>query len=137
MALNTEKVKLTTEGGIAILLTNKTGVNSVQGQIVIASTGTANSFATAAANEDMPIGAVYNAGVADGSECWVVVAGIADVLVDAAGAALGNVLYCGATGGSATAAAALPAVANHNREVGHGLEARANAGLIKAILHWN
>ena len=29
----------------------------------------------------MPMGIVYEAGVADGSECWVTVAGIAEVLL--------------------------------------------------------
>ena len=74
------KIKLTAEGGYAILLKNKTGSASVAGQIVSADTGTDNSFYTTPANGDMPIGVVYNAGVADGSDAWVVVSGMANVL---------------------------------------------------------
>lgn len=131
------KIRITPEGGYAVKLTNKTGGNSVKGQIVIAASGTDNAFATAAADEDMPIGIVYNAGIADGQECWVVIAGRCEVLVDAGGATRGYVLYCGTTGGSATASATVPAITNHMREVGHALTSRADAGLVFCITHYN
>lgn len=131
------KIRITPEGGYAVKLTNKTGGNSVKGQIVIAASGTDNAFATAGADADMPIGIVYNAGIADGQECWVVIAGRCEILVDAGGASRGYVLYCGSTGGSATASAAVPAITNHMREVGHALTGVVGAGLVFAITHYN
>ena len=122
-------------GGFAIKLTNKTGGNTVAGQVVIASTGTADAFETAGANELHPIGVVLDAGVADGSEAWVVVNGIADVLMDAGGSALGDRIITSATAGSADVSNA-PAVAVHFQEIGHCIEARVGAGLTRVVLHF-
>jgi hypothetical protein len=131
------KMRITPEGGYAIKLTNKTGGNSVQGQIVIASTTVDNAFETAAANDQMPIGVIYNAGIADGQECWIVVAGIADVLIDAGGCTNGSWLGTGATAGSADSDTVPGLLLQHFREIGHALEDRADAGLAKAVLHFN
>jgi hypothetical protein len=134
VTVESPKVKLTAEGGIAIKLVNNTGGNSVVGQIVKAN-GTLG-FTIAAIDDDMPIGICYEV-VANGADCWVVVSGIADVLIDAGGCTIGYVLYCGATSGSATAAAAVPAALVHFREVGHALSTRVGAGLAKAVIHFN
>ena len=72
--------KITPEGGFAVRLTNKTSAASVKGSIVSLSTGTDNAFALAAIGASGVVGVVYEAGISDGVECWVVVKGIAETL---------------------------------------------------------
>jgi hypothetical protein len=73
-------VYLTAEGGVAVYLTNQTGANTVKGQVVIAATNNPNAFVLCTNQFDI-IGIVYSNGIANGSRCFVVVAGIADVLL--------------------------------------------------------
>ena len=130
------KTQLTETGGHAIKLTNKTGANSVAGELVIASAGTADAVDLAGANELMPIGAFLESGIADGSEAWVVVGGIADVRADAAGWALGDRIVTSATAGRG-AANNIPAVAVHFQEVGHAIEAAAANANARIVMHFN
>ena len=74
------KIKTTAEGGIAVKMTNKTGAASVKGSIVSLSTETDNAFALAAIGASGVVGVVYESGIVDGAECWVVVKGIAETL---------------------------------------------------------
>lgn len=147
MALKTEKCRITAEGGLAVLLTNKTGGNSVKGQIVAASDTVENAFMTVVADDYDPIGAVYESGIADGSECWVVVYGIAEVLLkDATTSTRGYwVRISSDTAGRADATAAAPSggtigeIDAHFREIGHCFESK-EAGtdvLCKIIMHMN
>ena len=131
------KAGITAEGGHAVKLTNKTGGPSVAGQLVVASTGTADAFETAAANGDNMIGIVYNAGIADGAETWVVVAGVADVLIDAGGCTISDRMISSATAGSADVWNVGGAVATHLLEIGHCIETRVGAGLARCIVHFN
>ncbi len=133
-----EKGGITVLGGYAIKLTNKTGSNSVQGQVVIASTTTNDAFAIAALGETQPIGVVLKGGVRDGSEEWVVVSGIADVLIDDGGTALGDRLISSDNIGFAGSADVdnAPAVAVHFQEIGHCIEGRVGAGLARAVIHF-
>jgi len=73
--------KITPEGGFAVRLTNMSGAVSVQGQIVGIKTGTNNAFDLTAVDATHCLGVVYEGGVADAAECWVVVGGIAQVLM--------------------------------------------------------
>lgn len=127
--------KMTLQGGFATYLTNNTGTTTVKGQIVHCS-GTLG-FSTANANDDMPIGIVLDAGVANGSKAWIVCGGVADVLIDAGGCNIGDWVGTGATAGSANGDATVPLPGQHFQEIGHALETRANAGLAKCILHFN
>lgn len=129
------KFKLTAIGGYAIALTNNTGVNSVEGQIVEADNIDENSYKKADANAIDPIGTVYNGGVADGLEVWIVIAGIAEVLLDAGGCVHHDRLITSATAGSADVSNT-PAVGVHFREIGHALETVVGAGLAKTVLHF-
>ena len=79
-SVGTLLAKITPEGGYAVKLTNKTGAASVKGSIVSLSTGTDNAFALAAIGASGVVGVVYEAGIADAAECWVVVKGIAETL---------------------------------------------------------
>ena len=134
-AFVSDKIKLTSIGGFAIQLTNNTGANSVEGQLVEADNTDENSYKKADANATDAIGVVHNAGVADGSEVWIVVAGIAEVLLDAGGCVHHDRLIASATAGSADVSNA-PAVAVHFQEIGHAIETVVGAGLAKAVLHF-
>lgn len=74
-------IKLTPEGGLAVKLTNKSGAVSVKGQIVSHKGTVANAFDLTAVDATHCLGVVYEAGVEDAAQCWVVVAGIAEVLM--------------------------------------------------------
>jgi hypothetical protein len=141
-------VKLTDEGGLAVKMTNKTGGVSVKGEIVTPYSATAIDRAVAKVVVDVPsaIGVFYESGVADGSEAWVVVSGVADVYF------VGNTTrghlartFLTADGGSYVAGQALseafptPPFASdkHFCEIGHVLESRTGAGLAKVNLHFN
>lgn len=137
------KTKITPEGGIAVKLTNKTGAATVKGQIVAASSTTDNAFSLQT-NEYDAFGVVYQAGVADGSECWVVVSGIAELLVkDTVAVTRGQLAICADTDGRANAIAnpgeGLPATETHFKELGHFIESKAAGAnvLAKAVIHFN
>lgn len=131
---------MTAMGGFAIKMTNKTGGNTVAGQIIRVYTLTAinDAFTTCALNDTNPIGIVLDAGVSDGSEAWVVVSGIADVLMDAGGASRGDrIITSGNTGGSGDVWNVGGAVATHFQEIGHCIESRGGtAGLARCVLHF-
>jgi len=89
----------------------------------------------------MPIGVMFEDGIADGQECWVVVSGIAEVLlVNSVATTRSYVAYSSATvAGRIDTAATVPAATTHFREVGHTLESKT-AGtnvLAKCVLHFN
>ena len=130
-----DKIKLTAIGGFAVRLTNKTGVASVAGQLVIASTSTDDAFETVGASRDNIIGFVLDGGVADGSEEWVVTGGIADVLIDAGGCTHGDRMISSAILGSADVWNVGGAVATHFYEIGHCIETRVGAGLARCMVH--
>ncbi|KKM74312.1 hypothetical protein LCGC14_1401570 [marine sediment metagenome] len=137
--LESAKYKLTAIGGYAIRLTNKTGGNSVAGQLLAPYSATAvdDAVKTAAANSDEVFGITLDAGVADGSAMWVVVGGIADVLMDAGGSARGDRLISSATAGSADVWNVGGAVATHFLEIGHCVETVGGGALARTILHFN
>jgi hypothetical protein len=94
-------------------------------------------------NDTMPMGIIYEAGIANGSDVWVVVAGKADVLLDDAQVVTrGGVLLMSAT--TAGRADFVPqgtvlTTTQHFEELGHtlqGVPAGTNR-LVRAILHWN
>lgn len=130
----------TPEGGIAVRLTNKTGGATVHGTMVAADTTTDNAFKTCPANSDTPIGFSYGSGVADGGEAWVVILGIAEVLMKNTVAPVkGYVGYVSDTAGRVNNAATIPGTTEHWREIGHCLESKAGGTnvLAKFVLHFN
>ena len=133
------KYKLTSIGGFAIKLTNKTGGNTVAGQLVAVYSATTvdDSFKTAAANDDGVFGVVLDAGIVDASEAWIVFSGIANVLMDGGGSARGDRIISSATAGSADVWNTGGAVATHFLEIGHCIETRTGAGLARCVLHFN
>lgn len=144
MPFNTEKCKLTAEGGFAVLLKNDTGGNSVKGTIVSPSTTDDDAFEIQSSAYDA-FGVVYESGVADGSYCWVIIGGRAQVLLaDSTAAVRGNWTKCSDTDGRAevtTAPTGIGALstAEHFKEIGHCIESK-DAGtnvLAYVILHFN
>ncbi len=131
------KVGFTAIGGLAIKVTNKTGGNTVAGQLVRSSTGTNDAFSTCAADSDDCMGIVLDAGVADGSKAWIIISGVADVLMDAGGSARGDRIISSVTAGSADVWNTGGAVATHFQEIGHCIETRGGAGLARAVVHFN
>jgi hypothetical protein len=141
MEYQQEKIRLTPEGGYAVRLTNRTGGASVKGSVVQSSSAYDNAFMLSASNSDYPFGVVYESGIADGSECWMVQFGRAQVLMkDSTVVArdASEYLYASSTVGRASVGTST-AVATHNREIGHPLEANAGGTdqLIWALLHYN
>ncbi|MEE9354742.1 MAG: hypothetical protein V3U75_04055 [Methylococcaceae bacterium] len=129
------KFRITLLGGYAVLLTNKTGGNSVAGDVVKASAADADSVILAVANELNVIGVFLDSGIADGSEAWVVVAGIAEIHMDAGGCALGDRIVTSATAGRGAVNNA-PSVAVHFQEIGHAIQAAAANGNARCIIHF-
>ena len=139
---------LTTEGGFVIKSTNKTGATSVKGTLTLASTTTNNACGLTSADTTHPIGVMYEDGIADGAECWVVISGRCQVKLENNVAATRG--YWART--SVTAAGRADATnANppgggvveldaHMCEIGHCLEsvsASASGALCYIMLHFN
>jgi len=130
----------TTEGGMYATFINKTGANSVKGTIVITSTTTDNAVETAPANSEMPIGVIYENGIADGSPVKVVVYGKAEVLLKNTEPATHG-YWCGVsdTAGRMYQRATAPSTTEHSREIGHSLQSTAAGTNVLSLvqLHFN
>lgn len=134
------KAKVTPEGGYAVLRTNNTGHSSIKGEIVIASTTVSKGVDLAGANSVVPVGVIYNSGVANGSDVWVVTGGIAQVLLkDSTGVTMGQWLGVSDTAGRAYADADPIGAGKHNQEVGHANETAVGGTnvLVEAFIHQN
>lgn len=144
--LETKKIKITEEGGIAIKLTNKTGADTVKGTLVCTHT-TIDSAVEVESDEYDTIGVFLDSGIPDGEEAWVTIYGMAEVLLaDGKGSTSGNWVISDEADGRADAtqptppnASTLAELQEHFKEVGHCLETK-EAGtnvLVKCILHFN
>jgi len=130
---------MTTEGGFFETFTNNTGV-SVKGTIVVASTTVDNAVDTAPADSPMPIGIIYESGIANGSPVKVVVYGKTEVLLKD-GLAATRGYWCGVsdTAGRMYQAATVPSTTEHNRETGHSLKTTASGTDVLSLIqvHFN
>lgn len=140
------KVGISELGGIAIKLLNGTGVASVKGTIVKADVNADDSFDIAGAGEAQPIAIVYDDGVVDGAGCWVIISGIANVLLkDTTASVHGNWIYTSDVPGRAEATllappgGGIPELDNHMEEIGHCLESKGGGAdvLARMIIHFN
>ncbi len=142
-----EKAGISPIGGIMIKLTNKTGSNSVAGQLVHADTSANDAVKLTIADGEECIGVFLDAGVSDGSEAWVVISGIADVAMeDNTTATRGNWVRTSITeAGYADATNAFPpspAAFTHFNEIGNCIETVTATGigthvLARCVLHFN
>jgi len=142
-----QKFKITTIGGLAIKLTNKTGAVTVAGQLVKPDTANNDAVILTAADDLEVIGIFLDSGIADGAEAWVVVSGIGDVaLEDNTGATRGNWARTSITeagyADATNASAPQPINQTHFAEIGHCVESVAAGGagthvLARCVLHFN
>lgn len=137
------KIKFTREGGIAVLLPNDTGAASVRGTVVESSDDVYRGFKVAVADCIDMDGVVYEDGVADGEDCWVVISGYADALLeDGTDGTLDNWVGISTTqdGRIVANVASPPNQARHFQECGHCKQTTTGAGnnvLCGINLHWN
>lgn len=146
-ATKSDKIEFTPEGGLAVWLTNKTGAPTVKGYLVTAYDDSAIDNAFELVSVDAPdiIGAIYDAGIADGQLCRVVVAGIADVYFagDTTRGHFARMTVAADTGDapgvaiSETKPTSPFATDKHFMEVGHVLQSRTGAGLARILMHFN
>ncbi len=142
-----EKAGISPIGGIMIKLTNKTGSNSVQGQLVHADTSANDAVKLTIADGEECIGVFLEGGVANNAEAWIVISGIADVAMeDNTTATRGNWVRSSITeAGYADATNALPpspAAFTHFNEIGNCIETVTATGegnhvLARCVLHFN
>jgi hypothetical protein len=136
----------TADGGVATKYTNATGAASVKGTIVKLGS-TDDTVIINPADDPMPMGIVYEAGVANGSEMWVTIAEDAYVLLEdgTAGTAGYWLKQSDTAAGRADASNAAPtggtiaALNDHFSEIGH-CEETVSSGtdvLCKIHIHWN
>jgi hypothetical protein len=140
------KIMFTDEGGYAIRLTNKTGATSVKGTLVAGHTSEDDSVMVAPIDSKAAFGVMFEDGVADGELCWIVVSGIATVLLkDGTGTTAGNWVVVSDTAGRANATAVAPPggglidAAYHFGEIGHSIQT-VTAGTDKTarmVIHFN
>lgn len=117
---------VTPEGGKGYRLTNKTGAASVKGTLIKLDPTNDNSFILTAADDVECMGVVYDNGVADGSECFIVTEGRCQMLLkDATASTRGNWIKTADVAGRADMTSASPAAApTHFEEVGHCMESK-------------
>ena len=139
------RCKFTPEGGFAVLMTNKTGVPSVKGSVVevYGATEVNQAFRLTIADSMSPFGVVYESGIPDSSECWVVIGGIAEVLLQNGTSTVRTYWVRTSTTvpGRADGTNASPPglAASHFAEIGHSLETKSGGTdvLCKVMLHFN
>lgn len=139
------KVGLTPTGGVAVRLTNRTGAASVKGTVVCASSAYDNAVNLIVVDIPDPIGVIYEDGIADGQEVWVVKSGIAEVYFIGSTTrkhfARGFISTDSGYVSGQALSEAVPtspfATDKHFYEIGHVLESRTGAGLAKTELHFN
>ncbi len=132
--IENEKTKITDDGGYAVLLKNETGINSVKGKLVMASTTVANAVDGVPANALNVVGSFLDSNVADHALAWVVVGGIALVIADSNGVEIGDRVIASSEAGE-VAVSNSPDGPTHFREVGHALEAGED-NLIRIMMHF-
>jgi len=139
------KTCITPIGGFGIKLTNKTGANTVAGQLVRAATGFDDAVILTATDSPDCIGVFLESGIAANAEAWVITSGIADVAMeDNTAATHGYWVETSQTeAGYANSTSSSPVAApRHFNEIGHCLESVAAGGagthiLARCALHFN
>lgn len=134
------KFKITPLGGLAVKLTNETGVVTVAGEGVKADTVVDDAVILTGAGDTENLGVFLDDGIADGAETWVVIAGIADVMiVNASAFTRGDWIGSSGVAGRCTSQASPPAAPPHFQEWGHCIESVGSGTDVKArcVLHQN
>jgi hypothetical protein len=138
MGLRTPKLFIDNDGAMSVLLVNKTGANSVQGDALKMDTANDLAVVLCAADDVFTVGAFRDSGVADGSAAWVQIAGAALVHFDASGAGRGDWVGTSGTANRMEAVATPPgSTALHFQETGHCGQVAAANGTARVIMHFN
>lgn len=135
----------TPDGGLAVLLTNRSGAPSVRGHLINTG-GASGGFVVNSANAPRACGVVYESGVPDGSPCLVVTGGVAYVLFeDGQQPVVGQ--WCGvgtSVDGRAYTRNTFPTnpvteIEVHAAEIGHCLDSVSPGTdvLARVVLHFN
>lgn len=121
-----EKITWTEEGGLAVRLTNSTGVTSVKGSLVRSDLAVDNAFQLTEADCTECFGVVYEDGIVEGDECLIVISGRCQVLLkDDTLSTRGNWVETADVAGRALATGASPAASpQHFEEIGHCIESK-------------
>ena len=129
----------TSEGGIYQTFINDTGAVSIKGTIVVASTAISDAVQIAPASSVMPIGVIYEDGVADGNNVKVVTYGKAEVLLKDGEES--NYGYWSAVSDVAGRMfqEATPNASEHYREIGHSLDEKTSGTDVLSLvqIHFN
>jgi hypothetical protein len=141
----TDKIGFTSEGGLAVKLQNMTGSGSVAGYVVRSNSSSGSSVSLIGQDVPDPIGVIYETGIANGADMWVVVHGIASVMFIgsttsghmARGFVTADAGYIAGYALSEAVPASPFATDKHFYEIGHVIETRTGRGLAKVILHYN
>ena len=139
-----ERFKITKEGGYAVRLINNTGASSVKGTLVSAS-GSIDEGFILQANEFDTIGVVYENNIPDGGMCWVVIAGITEVLIEDGTTATRSYWASASTVDGRALITTPPSgigalsTSTHFKEIGHCIESKGSGTnvLAKVVLHFN
>lgn len=131
---------ITSEGGFYQTFINNTGLSSVKGTIVIASSLITNGVSIAPSSSQMPIGVIYEDNIAIGQPVKVVTYGRAQVLLkNLEIATLGS--WCGVSDvpGRMYQQLLSPSTSEHSREIGHSLQASLGGSNVLSFvqLHFN
>lgn len=138
--------RITKDGGFAVKMFNRTGADTVKGQVVRSDTATDNGVILCGTNDDEGFGVFLDAGIADDAYAWVVVTGFAYVAFEDNIAAVHGFWVGTGTSeaGYARTQESPPAlgIAAHFEEVGHCVESVAAGGggthiLAKCVIHFN
>lgn len=138
------KLRLTPEGGLGVLMTNKTGAASVKGTVVAVNENFNNAVKAVLIDLPNAIGVIYEDGVADGEEVIVILSGVAETLFvnNTTAGHLARVTRSddsvSANGKAISEAYPAPPFASdkHFMEIGHVIET-STSGTAKVILHFN
>lgn len=130
------------DGGFLRRLINKTGAASVKGEIVKLSTAVDAAVMLTVADDTMPIGPLYESGVADGELVWSVVYGDGEVMLkDTVGTTHGNWMKTADVAGRVDGSLVTPPgggvaqLDEHLQEVGHSGETKAGGVSVLAHCH--
>jgi len=140
----TANMKFTINGGLAVLVINKTGETSVKGKIVEAGMTIDNSVSLMRIDVPDPLGIILDAGISDGNLMWAVISGKVAVLygtvVSRGTFARSPQTADGVAAGLAVAEASPTppfSTDKHFMEIGHPLETIGAPGLALTALHFN
>jgi hypothetical protein len=143
--LGNSEAKITSDGGYAIRMINKTGAPSIKGYVVEPSPTTDKGVQLIRQDIPDPIGVFLDDGVPDGKYAWIVISGKAYVYYTSSATRgyLSRGFVAVDAGFVAGQALNEPLPASpfasdkHFYEIGHVLESRIGAGLALTDVHFN